>query len=83
MLVLCTNKFVLNLFFIYFYIYFLPTRVAANSTKRISAYGWYSISMYIGKQGARKDGQGNEPVGSCAMCDTRSTGPRALKGKNR
>ena len=24
-------------------------------------------------QGARKDGQGNEPVGSCAMCDARST----------
>ena len=34
-------------------------------------------------QGARKDGRGNEPVGSCAMCDARSTGPRALEGKNR
>ena len=33
-------------------------------------------------QGARKDGRGNEPVGSCAMCDARSTGPRALEGKN-
>ena len=34
-------------------------------------------------QGARKDGRGNEPVGSCAMYDARSTGPRALEGKNR
>ena len=34
-------------------------------------------------QGARKDGRGNEPVGSCGMCDARSTGPRALEGKNR
>ena len=34
-------------------------------------------------QGGRKDGRGNEPVGSCAMCDARSTGPRALEGKNR
>ena len=34
-------------------------------------------------QGARKDGRGNEPVGSCAICDARSTGPRALEGKNR
>ena len=34
-------------------------------------------------QGARKDGRGNAPVGSCAMCDARSTGPRALEGKNR
>ena len=34
-------------------------------------------------QGGRKDGWGNEPVGSCAMCDARSTGPRALEGKNR
>ena len=34
-------------------------------------------------QGAGKDGRGNEPVGSCAMCDARSTGPRALEGKNR
>ena len=34
-------------------------------------------------QGARKDGRGNEPVGSCAMCDARSTGTRALEGKNR
>ena len=34
-------------------------------------------------QGRRKDGRGNEPVGSCAMCDARSTGPRALEGKNR
>ena len=33
--------------------------------------------------GARKDGRGNEPVGSCAMCDARSTGPRVLEGKNR
>ena len=35
------------------------------------------------KQGARKDGRGNEPVGSCAICDARSTGPRTLEGKNR
>ena len=35
------------------------------------------------KQGARKDGFGNEPVGSCAMCDARSTGSTALEGKNR
>ena len=34
-------------------------------------------------QGARKDGRGNEPVGSCAMCDAQSTGLRALEGKNR
>ena len=34
-------------------------------------------------QGGRKDGRGNEPVGSCAMCDARNTGPRALEGKNR
>ena len=34
-------------------------------------------------QGGRKDGRENEPVGSCAMCDARSTGPRALEGKNR
>ena len=34
------------------------------------------------KQGARKDGRGNEPVGSWAICDARSTGPRALEGKN-
>ena len=34
-------------------------------------------------QGARKDGRGNEPVGSCAMCDARSIGPRALEVKNR
>ena len=35
------------------------------------------------KQGGRKEGRGNEPVGSCAMCDARSTGSRALEGKNR
>ena len=34
-------------------------------------------------QGGRKDGRGNEPVGSCAMCDARSTGPRAFEGKKR
>ena len=28
-------------------------------------------------QGARKDGRGNEPVGSCAMFDAQSTGPSA------
>ena len=28
-------------------------------------------------QGGRKDGRGNEPVGSCATCDARSTGPTA------
>ena len=25
-------------------------------------------------QGARKDGRGNEPVGSCAMCDALKNG---------
>ena len=34
-------------------------------------------------QGGRKEGRGNEPIGSCAMCDARSTGSRALEGKNR
>ena len=34
-------------------------------------------------QGAKKEGRGNEPVGSCAMCDARSTGPRSLEGNNR
>ena len=34
-------------------------------------------------QGGRKDRRGNEPVGSCAMCDARSNGPRALEGKYR
>ena len=33
-------------------------------------------------QGGRKEGRGNEPVGSCAMYDARSTGSRALEGKN-
>ena len=28
-------------------------------------------------QGARKNGRGNEPVGSCAMFDAQSTGPSA------
>ena len=28
-------------------------------------------------RGGRKDGRGNEPVGSCATCDARSTGPTA------
>ena len=42
-----------------------------------------SGTFYQMNQGARKDGRGNEPVGSCAMCDARSTGPRALEGKNR
>ena len=40
-------------------------------------------SFLPSSQGARKDGWGNEPVGSFAMCDARSTGPRALEGKNR
>ena len=35
------------------------------------------------RQGGRKEGRGNEPVGSCAMCDAQSTGSRALEGKNR
>ena len=43
----------------------------------------FLIGKLVNKQGARKDGRGNEPVGSCAMCDARSTGPRALEGKNR
>ena len=34
-------------------------------------------------QGGRKEGRGNEPVGSCAMCDARSTGSKALECKNR
>ena len=33
------------------------------------------------EQGGRKDRQRNEPVGSCATCDARSTGPSALEGK--
>ena len=42
--------------------------------------GWLRSQVF---QGARKDGRGNELVGSCAMCDARSTAPRALEGKNR
>ena len=34
-------------------------------------------------QGGRKEGRRNEPVGSCAMCDARSTGSKALECKNR
>ena len=33
------------------------------------------------EQGGRKDGRRNEPVGSCAMFDARSTGPEALESK--
>ena len=44
---------------------------------------WLSQNVQGIDQGTRKDGRGNEPVGSCAMCDARSTGPRALEGKNR
>ena len=33
-------------------------------------------------QGGRKDRRGNEPVGSCATCDARSTGLRAFPDKN-
>ena len=33
-------------------------------------------------RGARKDERGNEPVGSCVMCDAHGTGLRALEGKN-
>ena len=46
---------------------------------------WFIISARTAGplQGARKDARGNEPVGSCAMRDARSTGPRALEGKNR
>ena len=43
------------------------------------SHTWCLCDRY--QQGARKDGCGNEPVGSCAMCDAQSTGPRALKGK--
>ena len=35
------------------------------------------------RQGGRKEGRGNEPASSCAMCDAQSTGSRALEGKNR
>ena len=62
---------------------FLTARFGSLSEKyrcsRISG----RIIASMSKQGARKDGRGNEPVGSCAMCDARSTGPRALEGKNR
>ena len=43
--------------------------------------GFFNSDLTV-HQGAGKDGRGNEPVGSCAMCDARSTGPRALAGKN-
>ena len=41
-----------------------------------------ATTVVIGvSQGARKDGRGKELVRFCAMCDARSTGPRALEGK--
>ena len=33
------------------------------------------------EQGGRKDRQRNEPVGSCATCDARCTGPSALRAR--
>ena len=39
-LMLCMYRFVLNLF-IYYYISFLSARVAADSIKRICAFGWF------------------------------------------
>ena len=43
---------------------------------------WTSLSQRCQcHQGARTDGRGNEPVGSCAMCDARSTGRERSRGR--
>ena len=66
-----------------------PQVTQAPTERSIGSFYWSSVRDGFAAfgsnifQGARKDGRGNEPVGSCAMCDARSTGPRALEGKNR